>query len=172
MGRKDGQKMTPKKHDTKPEVKPQPTTAAPTASAPQAQTAKPVEPTKQEKAIKALIIALAESGLRIDANPVTMDGKFALVRPWGPAPTIKIGPSGSYDIIEVRSFAKADLPTMLKAKELYDKRVAREQKKAAEASKPAPAPTTKPESKPIAKETPTARKAKESEQLEKQLAHA
>ncbi len=162
--------MTPKKHDTKPEVKPQPTTAAPTASAPQAQTAKPVEPTKQEKAIKALIIALAESGLRIDANPVTMDGKFALVRPWGPAPTIKIGPSGSYDIIEVKSFARADLPTMLSAKTLYDKRVAREQKKTAEAAKaPQPAPVTKPA---VKSETPTARKAKESEQLEKQLAHA
>lgn len=74
--------------------------------------------------------------MKVDAaTMVTMDGKFALVKPWGPAPTIKIGPSGSYDIIEVKSFARADLPTMLKAKELYDKRIKREQKKTADAAK-------------------------------------
>ncbi len=156
-----------KLEDTKQPKQEQPKTATTTTTAPVAQ--KPVEPSKQEKAIKALIIALAESGVKIDANPVTMDGKFALVRPWGAVPTIVVGPQGSYDIREVKSFAKADLPTMLKAKELFDKAQARYQKKAAEAAKPAtPASAAKPaESKPV---STTQRKAKEAEKLEAALA--
>jgi hypothetical protein len=167
-----------KKRDTKsePKLQEQPKPAAqPQPQTTTAQT-KPAEPSRQEKAIKALIIALGESGVKIESDPVTMDGKFALVRPWGPAPTIKIGPSGSYDIIEVKSFAKADLPTMVKAKELYDKRMARQQKKAAETSKPAtPAPqgqTAKTSTPTTQTQTPTQRKKQADSELERQLQHA
>src|SRR5580704_18993496 len=125
---------------------------------------KPEVVSRQQLAINALLAGVKEQGVKVDDKMVTMDGKYGLVRPWGPAPTIKVGPQGSYDIVEVKSFQKADLPTMLKAKEMYDKQVGREAKRTAAAVAAAKPPAAQPE-QPKA-ETPTGRKQKADQQLE------
>jgi hypothetical protein len=158
-----------KKQQTTTNVQPTTTNNQPAAATPVPATApKPQAEvvSKQQKSVEALLLGLKESGVKVDVDSmVKPDGKYLLVRPWGPAPTIKIGPSGSYDIVEVKSFAKADLATMLNAKVLYDKAQARYAKKAV-ASVPAPAKPSE------AKETPTTKKARQGAEVERQLQHA
>lgn len=174
--------MTPKKHeDTKQQKQEQPKATAtpqPQTAPPQAQTAKPVEPTKpepapskQQQTISKLKQAWTEKGVDLSKLSERQDGKFILLQPTPDWPLIRVGPTGGLELPQVRSFAKA-WDACVDGLNVYQKQLARDQKKAANAQAtkaPQPAPAKQPA---VKAETPTARKAKESEQLEKQLAHA
>lgn len=162
--------MTPSKKQqttTQPPTATQPTTPATpapaTAPKPQAEVV-----SKQQKAVMAFVAALGEQKITVKPEALIQDGKYILIRPWGPAPTIKIGPSGSYDIVEVKSYPKADLQTMVNAKALYDKAQARYAKKAATGTATAPVAAA-PQPAP-AKETPTTKKARQGKELEAAMA--
>lgn len=163
--------MKPKKQkpEAKPEVKPQPTTAAPQTTAPQATTKAEPAPNRQQQTISKLKQAWTEKGVDLSKLSERQDGKFILLQPTPEWPLIRVGPTGGLELPQVRSFAKA-WDACVDGLAVYQKQQARDQKKAAaaQATKP-PQPAVKPAAKT---ETPTARKQRESEQLEKQLAHA
>jgi len=128
---------------------PQPTTTAPAATPEAAQPEQqpavtPVAPmaaepkvSKQQLAVMRLVVGLKEQrNIEVGEANLKQDGKFIVIALEG-WPEIAIGTGGGYTLPQVRSYAKADLPTMLKADELWRKQQAREQKKAAATAPPA-----------------------------------
>ena len=165
-------KMTPKKHDTKseakPEVKPQP---QPQTTAPQPTNQKPEPaPSKQSVTISKLKQAWTEKGVSLKELSERQDGKFILLQPTPEWPLIRVGPTGGLELPQVRSFAKA-WDACVDGLAVYQKQQARDAKKQA-----ANAPTTKapqpatPAVKPPAAETTTQKKARQSKELEAQMA--
>jgi hypothetical protein len=143
---------------------PQPTTPAPVAPAVQAQA-----PTKQQVTLAKLEAAWTERKVDLSKMEAKQDGKFLIVKVAVNWPTIRIGPSGGGDILELKSYAKF-FEAAIVADDLLAKQVGRQQKKAA-TSAPAPAKpvAAKPE---VRKESPALRKQKADQKLEQQLQQA
>jgi len=146
--------MTPAKKSeaAKPQPQPQATLAPAT-------TAKPEVPTKQMLTLDRLKEAWTKRGVNLSEMKTTQDGKFLLVVVGPQWPTIKLGPTGGIDLPQIKSYAKA-FDAAVNGDVLLKKQNERQQKKAPAPAAPAP-------QKP---ETPTARKTKQHEQLEKQMA--
>jgi hypothetical protein len=98
------------------------------------------------------------------------DGKFILLQPTPEWPLIRVGPTGGLGLPQVRSFAKA-WDACVDGLAVYQKQLARDQKKAAAAQAKAPTPAPQPLGQtPKAKDTPTVKKQKADAALEAQLA--
>lgn len=166
----------PKNVPKKAAVQPQPTTTAEQPKpvveaqkpAAQPEAKKEEKLTKQTKVVAELLAAMKTAGLEASQKN---DGKYIVisVASWGPMPTIVVGASGGLAIPEVKSYSRADVATMLKAKEMFDRQQARAEKKAiAATAAPAPAKeTVQPEQKKA--ESTTQKRARQDAQIEAQL---
>jgi hypothetical protein len=139
MGQNKAQKQAAeraKKSTTITEVQPvaeQPTTPAPTA------TAAPAQPNKQTATIEKLKEGWTAKGVDLSKLKITDDGKFKLLVVAEGWPTCQIGPTGGITVKELKSYSKA-FDAAMDGLRLYQKQLAREQKKAAVAAPPAPKP--------------------------------
>jgi hypothetical protein len=124
----------------------------------------PTPVSKQQVTLAKLKTAWQEKGINISKIAEKQDGRYLLVTVADGWPEIKIGPSGGGEIPLLKSYPKF-FDACLIANELYAKQTAREARKAAAAVKLEP--SEKQEVKPP---TPSAKKTKQHEQLEKAMA--
>lgn len=107
--------------------------------------AEPVAVSKQQLAVMQLVVGLKqERQIEVKAEQLVQDGKFINVTLPG-WPVIAIGPSGGYNLPQVKSYPKADLATMLTADARYAKQLERETKKTAAPAAAAVQPEVKQE---------------------------
>lgn len=85
--------------------------------------------TKQTAALDGLKAKLAANGVDLTGLLVS-EGKKVEVLVGAEWPVITIGNGGGFDIPTVRSYPKADVETMAQAKQLLEKQVARDAKRA------------------------------------------
>lgn len=149
-----------KKQDTHtPTTSNPPAQTAPATPAPAAAEAqKPAQPTKAEVTVMKLTVALRQQR-QIDVKPemLSVDGKFLVLKIGDAWPQIRIGVGGGIDLPAIKSYPKA-----WDAALIGDQLLAKQTERAAKKSTPAP----------TAKDTPTQKKQKAAEQIEKKLQEA
>ena len=144
--------------------------AKPQTTAPVAKVTETPSPNRQMQTISKVKQAWTEKGVDLSKLSERQDGKFILLQPTPEWPLIRVGPTGGLELPQVRSFAKA-WDACVDGLAVYQKQQARDAKKQA-----ANAPTTKapqpatPAVKPPAAETTTQKKARQSKELEAQMA--
>jgi hypothetical protein len=100
--------------------------------------ATPVPPSKQMQTIAKLTLAFKEQRqIEIVESMTKQDGKYILINIGAGWPTIRIGSNGGVVLPEIRSY-KEGMDTWVKADELLARQTAREAKKSAAATTPAP----------------------------------
>jgi hypothetical protein len=168
--------MTPSKkqsHEPKPAAQPQSTPAVqqPAAAPVAAETPKPQAaapaPSKQMQTVDTLVQGWKAKGVDLSKLTQVQDGKFinlVVAEGW---PVVAVGPTGGINLPAIRSYNKP-YDAALEGKALLEKQTARDAKKAA----PAPAKAQAAQTEQPKPETTTQRKAKASDQIEKQLATA
>lgn len=125
----------------------------------------PAQPSKQTATLDRLKAAWTERKVDLSKMTVRMDGKFMLVTVADGWPVIQIGASGGIVLPQIRSYQKA-FDAAIDGLALFQKQQARDQKKTSQPAPPPAAPA------PAAKETPTAKKARQGAAVEQQLASA
>jgi hypothetical protein len=146
---------------------------APKPAAAVAPTALPAPASKQTQTIEKLKEAWIARGVDLSKLTITDEGKFKLLVVDAGWPTIQIGASGGIVLPVIKSYPNA-FNAALEGDKLLAKQTARDAKKAT----PAPAtaqvipPAVPPAVPPAAKESPAAKKSKQHEAVEQQLATA
>jgi len=126
--------------------------------------AKPATPSKQEVTLNKLKAAWQEKKVDLSKLEAKPDGKFLNVIVGAGWPIVRIGAAGGIELPQIRSYAKA-FDAAVDGLAIFQKQQARDAKRTAPA---APAPAVKPEQKK--EETPTAKKRRQEQALEAQLA--
>jgi|HubBroStandDraft_6_1064221.scaffolds.fasta_scaffold392522_3 hypothetical protein len=121
-------KTTAQAEQPKPEVKPA-ATSAPAAA--------PVAAGKQQITLDKLKVAWAEKGVDLSKLEAKADGKFLLVTVAAGWPVIQLGPTGGIVLPQIRSYAKA-WDAAVDGLAVFEKQNARDAKKTAAATTPAP----------------------------------
>lgn len=157
-------KKTEVTHTTTATQPQQPATPATPAPA----TATTLGASKAEMTVMKLTVALRkERNVEVKPEMLSTDGKFLVLKIGDAWPQIRIGVGGGIDLPAIKSYPKA-----WDAALIGDQLLAKQTERAAKKSAPAPkqeTPKTTPAAAPTAKDTPTQKKQKAAEQIEKKL---